>query len=516
MFDITDANNEFIFDDFGVGDGTPSPIGLHYVTATLTNGRYTGEDLAAEIERVLENSPGSSGQDYIVNFDTESGRFSIINAVGNHHDIDILWTNAGSTTAATLGFAVDDTITTGSFAGSDTTVGSVVSYDTVDFYGLSVKLAEDTGRPELGDVFSLYGVKDAARVIQMDAITAADPEKIAAAQTAFVLDGTNNTIVFDDDGNLNDGVNYRVVIPPGKYSPEELADEIERQLEGNGFGQSYVVGYDRSAHVFTIASNVTTLPPPQNDLILYWESDETTASFDLGFDTKLFSIESGNNVLQLNENGVPLQITITPGPYTGEEIAQFLEDEMRTVGSEDYTVQYNQSTRGFTITNPGTGNLTLKWSSDAVLSNELGFTAIDGVVGAAGSTTSDLTVHAIAGDSQIQSDFLTGETAVGDNRNALDIASLRSTNVMSGQTLTLDSFYQIAVGEVGTDVDETNRGILQQEFVLEKYEERRQSVSGVSLDEEMINLIKFQQAYAASAQLISTLDEMFNTLLNMR
>ena len=43
----------------------------------------------------------------------------------------------------------------------------------------------------------------------------------------------------------------------------------------------------------------------------------------------------------------------------------------------------------------------------------------------------------------------------------------------------------------------------------------RESVSGVSLDEEMINLIKFQNAYAAAAKMISTADEMIHTVLQM-
>ena len=46
-------------------------------------------------------------------------------------------------------------------------------------------------------------------------------------------------------------------------------------------------------------------------------------------------------------------------------------------------------------------------------------------------------------------------------------------------------------------------------------ENRREAVSGVSLDEEMINLVKFQNAYDAAAKLISTADELLQTVLNM-
>jgi flagellar hook-associated protein 1 FlgK len=52
--------------------------------------------------------------------------------------------------------------------------------------------------------------------------------------------------------------------------------------------------------------------------------------------------------------------------------------------------------------------------------------------------------------------------------------------------------------------------------MVNKLGEIRDSISGVSLDEEMTNLIKFQHAYAAAAKLISVSDEMFNTLLGLR
>ena len=45
---------------------------------------------------------------------------------------------------------------------------------------------------------------------------------------------------------------------------------------------------------------------------------------------------------------------------------------------------------------------------------------------------------------------------------------------------------------------------------------QRESVSGVSLDEEMTNLVKFQKAYQASARLVTTIDEMLDTILNMK
>ena len=54
------------------------------------------------------------------------------------------------------------------------------------------------------------------------------------------------------------------------------------------------------------------------------------------------------------------------------------------------------------------------------------------------------------------------------------------------------------------------------ELMVNNVTEQRNSVSAVSLDEEMVNLIKFQQAFSAASKLLTTADEMLNTLLNIR
>lgn len=513
IFDISNSNNALVYDDGGVGDGT----GGGYVTATLSEGRYTGEALAAEIERQLETTLGSSGQNYIVQFDVQDGTFTIINASGNLHSIDLDWTS--STSAAVLGY--DPNITTvavypnvNSSAISDNSVGRFVEYKKIDLYGMSAKISDGETAPQMGDIFSMSTIKDAAQIFSMDPITASDTDKIAAAQNIIYIDGLNNTIVFDDDGDGDLSTNYRVTIPVGEYTPDGLAAEIEMQLEQNGSGQSYSVNYDRSSNRFNITSHPTNL----NDLILLWENIETTAEFTLGFRDKIFNIPSGNNVIQFVENGTSLTATLTPGYYLGEEVAEMVQSQLRAAGTEDYSVTYDNSTRYFTITNPidAQGALVIQWSADAVLSNALGFDAIDETAAAGFSMTSDFTINPVGAGASAISDFETGGVEVGDNRNALEMGELKNTPVLIKNTLTLDAYYGIIVSEVGIDVEETNRGLSHQEFMIEQFEERRQSIAGVSLDEEMINLIKYQQAFTANTKLISTLDGMLDTIIEMK
>jgi len=79
---------------------------------------------------------------------------------------------------------------------------------------------------------------------------------------------------------------------------------------------------------------------------------------------------------------------------------------------------------------------------------------------------------------------------------------------------TLSEFYNAMVGQLGVKTKEAERQADNYEALVTQVENSRLSVSGVSIDEEMANLIKFQQAYSASARMISTLDEMLDKLIN--
>jgi flagellar hook-associated protein 1 FlgK len=107
-----------------------------------------------------------------------------------------------------------------------------------------------------------------------------------------------------------------------------------------------------------------------------------------------------------------------------------------------------------------------------------------------------------------------GEGLPGGNSTAIAIADLQSGTTMPGSS-TFDAYYNSLVGQVGADVQAANFNQSHQETMVDNLKEYRQEVSGVSLDEEMVNLIQFQQAYSAAAKLITTADEMVDTLLSM-
>jgi flagellar hook-associated protein 1 FlgK len=102
----------------------------------------------------------------------------------------------------------------------------------------------------------------------------------------------------------------------------------------------------------------------------------------------------------------------------------------------------------------------------------------------------------------------------GDASNALAIAALRHERVMEGGTASIDDFYRSIVVRLGVETRQATDMVDNEEAMLQAMTERRQSVSGVSLDEELANLIKYQHAYAAAARLISVVDEMMQSLLD--
>jgi flagellar hook-associated protein 1 FlgK len=104
--------------------------------------------------------------------------------------------------------------------------------------------------------------------------------------------------------------------------------------------------------------------------------------------------------------------------------------------------------------------------------------------------------------------------ALGDNSNALALVAMQSTNVMGGSTETYQSAYAKLVSTVGGVTSKAKVNADAQSTLLNRAIEEQQSVSGVNLDEEAANLVKFQQAYQASAQLVRIANEVFQTLIN--
>lgn len=85
---------------------------------------------------------------------------------------------------------------------------------------------------------------------------------------------------------------------------------------------------------------------------------------------------------------------------------------------------------------------------------------------------------------------------------------------IGGKDLTINNFYNSIIQEVGQQSAAVIRDESNQSKLLSNIDSSRASVSGVSLDEEMINLIQFQHAYSASAKVLSTIDSLLDVVVN--
>lgn len=112
-----------------------------------------------------------------------------------------------------------------------------------------------------------------------------------------------------------------------------------------------------------------------------------------------------------------------------------------------------------------------------------------------------------------------GEAVVkGNNSLALIMAGMKDTKFDFGTALskpgTVDDFFSSIVGQLGIETQEAKRQTENASLLTQQVDINRQSVSGVSLDEEMSNMIKFQHAYSAASRFMTTFDQLLDKLIN--
>jgi flagellar hook-associated protein 1 FlgK len=105
------------------------------------------------------------------------------------------------------------------------------------------------------------------------------------------------------------------------------------------------------------------------------------------------------------------------------------------------------------------------------------------------------------------------EVYAGDNSNALAIAALKNKLAMNNGVASFNDFYMAIIGKLGVQGQESGQMVANRSYIIEQLMNQRESVSGVSLDEEMTNMIKYQHAYSAAARIITAMDQCLETLI---
>lgn len=111
-------------------------------------------------------------------------------------------------------------------------------------------------------------------------------------------------------------------------------------------------------------------------------------------------------------------------------------------------------------------------------------------------------------------DVVYNVNGVGDNANARAMANLQNTRNLDNGKSSVQESYSAIVSGVGTKTRQANNFNASQVALLGRADSQREEVAGVNLDEEAANLMRFQQAYQASAQVLTAADQMLQTLFN--
>ena len=107
-----------------------------------------------------------------------------------------------------------------------------------------------------------------------------------------------------------------------------------------------------------------------------------------------------------------------------------------------------------------------------------------------------------------------GNSPSGDGRAAVEIAAIRNTSVMVGGMRTFDDYFADTVTNVGLKGEQAETNLITQNSIMDDLRTLRDSISGVNIDEELAEIMKFQHGYNAAAKFITVWDSLVDTVIN--
>jgi flagellar hook-associated protein 1 FlgK len=227
-------------------------------------------------------------------------------------------------------------------------------------------------------------------------------------------------------------------------------------------------------------------------------------------------IQSGSFQIWVNQDGTRRSYTVNVDP--NDHITEVV-DKINAVINPSLDASQNplaSVVNGQQLRLHATGGIEFSFANDT-----------SGLLAAMGINTffSGDTAGNIAVDSLVQADtgriaaarlLSTGELAVGDNSNALDLADLKDAATMTSGTQTFNESVIAFSSELGSKVAHAKDSQTFAENTNTQLQNMRDEVSGVSMDDEMIRMIEYQRAYQSAAKLLSVADEMLQTLLQIK
>lgn len=365
-------------------------------------------------------------------------------------------------------------------------------------------------------------------------------------------DSPEVTIEIDDTDSLNTIANkINGAYQNGDYMPSDpdqwLHASVEHDqsgdyylvLESNVVGESSRINIMGSSKGDTYAARrlglmgATDSTDPSNTYYTSLIETSTDAAFTVDNDTYLSSVNEFSQARQVTAEdeyavsemgdvvtGISFQLknagesTITSDHHVmGGEIKALLEsrDDVILQNIEEFdTLAYGIATEINAIHYAGHGT--------GDYSNVTGtafFTPMIGPKGASGSLTVNSDLEANSSLLAAAADDGDGNTkGEGNGDNAIRLAQLKQAKVLAGNSATFNEYYEDFIAGLGVSGQEAASMLSNQTAMLDQIDGQRQSVMGVNIDEEMMDVMKFQNSFNAISRYITTLDDMLDKVIN--
>ncbi len=299
------------------------------------------------------------------------------------------------------------------------------------------------------------------------------------------------------DPDLLSNSDYKLTFDGSSYTLTRLSDgQGEGPIAGLPF--TSVDGFRIDVGGVSPAAGDSFLIRPTKGMarsleVLISDTAKVAAAAPVRVASDLGNIGSGEISLSAVSDTTGAEFSSTPGALTPPLLIEF-----DSVTPNQYRV-YDASVAGSPVLISGPNTYDPAVGLDVVADNALGF---------------GYESH-IKGEPGLGDRFTIGYNAQGvsDNSNMLTLAGLQTENSMLKGTASFLDAYAGIVTDVGTKTHQADIANQAQQTLLRQAVSAREAVSGVNLDEEAANLMRFQQAYQASAQVISTAQSMFDSLL---
>jgi flagellar hook-associated protein 1 FlgK len=346
------------------------------------------------------------------------------------------------------------------------------------------ELGQDLNGNPGGPLFTLGTVTGTANTANSATgttqITAAvsDPSKLTGSDYNVKFDGTNYVVTRESDGQ-------QTTINPYPQATPQTIDGVDFSISGSAAaGDSFEVRPTaNAAATINVAISDTALIAAGTPI--------STAAAVTNTGSATISAGSIDNTYLGNALAAPVTMTYTvndpANPVTGGGVLNF------NPAAADVTVTSNGTSTVYPAGTP------VPYTDGAQLS----FGGVNLSISNGPPGNNDT--------------FTVGPntSGVGDNRNAVLLAGIQTANVMSNGTATLQGAYAQMVSFVGNNARAAQVSGSAAATLLTTTTTAQQNVSGVNLDEEAANLLKYQQAYQASGKVIQIASTLFNTLLSL-